>query len=131
MERLKTNIMTLYRYMYSQNTHLVRSDFISNSLGLPTPHQLIAQQTVSFIHRVITKQKPVQIFNLIEFPARNVRDSAPRLIHLPRTKKGERTLIFEGIRVYANLPKTVRDLPEKMFINHVKEHKIDLTKNPT
>ena len=131
LQRLKTCIMTLYRYMYSLNTHMVRSEYISNNLGLPTPHQLLAQQTVTFVHRFINRQTPPQLYNLIEFPARSERTNAPRLVDPPTSRRGERTLLFEGVRIYANIPKSVRELPEKLFNNHIKCHNIDISKNPT
>ena len=98
---------------------------------MPTPHQLVAQQAVLFVHRVISRQIPAQIFELLEFPARSSRITAPRLAILPRTHKGERSFIFEAVRVYANIDKSARELPEYLFIRYIKTHSINLAKNPT
>ena len=49
----------------------------------------------------------------------------------PRTRKGERGMIYESIRVYSNLPKLVHDLPEYKFVEYTKKHYINTEKNQT
>ena len=71
----------------------------------------------------------MQIFKLIEFPAKNMRNNTPRLLEALRTRKRERTMIFEALRIYSNLPQNVHDLPEYLFITHIKKWPIDLSKN--
>lgn len=68
-ERLSVTMMKLYRIMYNNNMYLVRSARICNEVKMLEPGKLVAQQTVIFIHRIICRQTPKQIFNLIEFPA--------------------------------------------------------------
>ena len=77
-----------------------------------------------------SRECPKQIFNLIEFPSRSLRLTAPRIQDKHKTKKRKRTMIYESVRVYANLPRLVRDLPERLFINHIKMWPIDLSQNP-
>ena len=47
------------------------------------------------------------------------------LITLP-TRRREKGLIFEVVRIYRKLPCGVIDLPEKHFVKYVKNHTIDL-----
>ena len=117
--------------MFDNNTHMVRSKFISSQIKMPEPDQLIAQSAVIFIHRVICRKIPKQIYDQLEFPAHSSQLTAPRVKHKPQTGHQERATLNEAVRIYSNLSPLVRDLPEYMFIQHVKSGRISIEPNPT
>ena len=129
-EWFKVTINKLYRIMYDGDTYLTRSETIYNQIKMPSPMQLIAQNSMMFIHRVITNGRPKQVFKEMEFPASNIRNNAPRLVVAAKSKHFERTMLFESIRVYSNLSPLVRELLMKHFSKHIKLWKISLEPNP-
>ena len=93
------------------------------------PEQLVAQRAMIFVHRVILTQRPLEIFNLLEFPMRSMISNAPRIKEISSTRRRDRSMIHESVRIYANLPKGVNELPIANFIKYVKKAKINTDKN--
>ena len=56
--------------------------------------------------------------NLVESNKRNMRINTPRMEETSRTKKRDRNMITESVQIYANLPKNMRELWLKKFIDH-------------
>ena len=103
---------------------------IYSKIKMPEPYQIIAQNAVNFFHKIVQSKKPAQVYEELEFPARNLRDNAPRLWVIATSKRFERTLLFESCWIYANLHSNVRDLPMKLFEIHIKKWYINTDPNP-
>ena len=95
------------------------------------PEQLMAQQAVIFLHRIILKKTPAQIYELLEFQARSYLSAAPGLIYKTNTMRRDRSMINKTVRIYAKFPKHVMFFPEFHFVKYAKHWNIDTSKNYT
>ena len=75
LEQVKDKITSIYmranRQIYNQPLPLkTKNIWICKKIGVKTPRQMITDAGLKFIHSVVNKQMPPEIFKLLKFPKR-------------------------------------------------------------
>ena len=68
---------------------------------------------------------------LLRYIFLNAQKTLNIYISTMETLRGERSMLFESLRIYSNRPKLIRELQLADFIHHIKFWHIDLSRNPT
>merc|ERR1711954_637449 len=93
----------------------MKNIWICKKIGVKTPRQLITDAGLKFIHSVINKQKPPELYKLIKFPKKFRRAAQISTYHQPRTKKCRRSYFYKAIRQFDALHNSLKFLPQKTF----------------
>merc|ERR1711954_424056 len=89
--------------------------WICKKIGVKTPRQMITDAGLKFIHSVVNKQMPPEIFKLLKFPKRFRKAALISTHHQPRTKKCRRVYIYKAIKQFSALHNSIKFLPLKTF----------------
>ena len=81
---------------------------------METPVQAINKQSAQFTHKIFTKCKPKQIFDLIQFP-RTRKKAEFSLVNKHIGSKFEKTTLFQCVKTHNSLPDDMKTITEKMF----------------
>ena len=120
--KFHTAMMRAYRVIYRENTYMTRCETICSKNKLPMPQETLAKATVKFIHGVITKQRPDQIFSSFKFPTRSRLQTAPVFRIIPRTERAKQGVINSGLKLYSTLNCNILRTNFKTF-NAIISHK--------
>ena len=82
---------------------------------MPMPRELVAKDSVIFIHRMISDKKPEQLYALLRFPSRNTWATVPQLKDRPMTERSRRASFNIMVKTYARIDQSTRGLSNTAF----------------
>ena len=113
-------IMSLARLCKGSYCFRTNINAICGSIGWSNPRQMIIKETAIMMHKILTKQKPEQIFSYIRPPRTRARAKLGKNFET-KTKICKRTFINQGIQVYNSLPENLKALNLKQFKREIKK----------
>ena len=124
-DRLTTIFMRAYKEIYAKYVPLkTKNDYICRQVKMKTPRQVIVQEALKFISKVINTQRPGQIFKMISFPRRPRKNARLEIDRAPRTVKCRRSLLYKSLRQFNNLHSSLKFLHPKIFKKIIVKRKI-------
>ena len=120
-----TVFMRAYRAIYGRPVPLkTKNEFICKMIKKKSPRQMILQEGLKFISKVVNTQLPKQIFNELTFPKKPRSDMKIGTKTIPRTQRCRRCLIYRSLRHFNNLHSSIRFLHPKLFKRAIEKRKI-------
>ena len=100
------------------------NDFIYSQIGVKSARQLIVQESLKTIHKVINYQCPPEIYKMIRFPRRFRTVSNIGVKIPPRTKRCRRAPLYKAIRQFDSLHNSLKYCHPKIFKRIIEKRKI-------
>ena len=114
--KITTVFMRAYREIYRQPLPMkTKNEFICKKIGCKTTRQLIIQEGLKFISRIVNTQTPPQIFKMLKFPRKPRKNALIQTTRTPRTIKCKRSIIYKTIRQFNSLHSSIKFLHPKLF----------------
>ena len=114
-DRLTTIFMRAYREIYGKYVPIkTKNDYICRQIKMRTPRQIITQEGLKFISKVINTQMPPQIYKMLIFPRMPRKNMKIQINKAPRTIKCQRSLLYKSLRQFNALHSSIK------FLHHFK-----------
>ena len=118
------NLMVISRFIKGSYCFRQSTKSILDSIRFPDSDQLIAQNTVKYIHKIIHSRRPKGVYKLF----RKQRSRKCTLIYpnyFSSTLLFDRNVYNKSIKMYNSLPAELRCLPPHKFNKKIKEIRIE------
>ena len=124
-DKITAIFMRAYRVIYGRPLPFkMKNEYICKQIGKKSPRQLMIQEGLKFISKVINTQMPKQIYNLLKFPRKPRKNMKIETKRTPRAIKCRRTLIYKALRQFNALHSSIKFLHPRLFKRAIEKRRI-------
>ena len=120
---MNTILMKCNRAVYRKNTYKISNRKICADISVDPPDLMCRKAALKYIQRIITTQKPAQIYDEIKFNNKHRICSKIGLKHKFSKEVSKRTLIHTSVSMFNNLDASLKYLQPKKFKLQLKKLK--------
>ena len=113
-------LMMLYRIILKSNTYMTRCEDICSTISLPMPREVLAQNTVIFMHKIHFTKSPPQLYSMYRYPVRSWLSTRPTPRSVPNTERSKRGMMYAGVKLLQRIPECMFSLEPAFFRKSVK-----------